>query len=68
MESELQKLEERIGEVAALSARLRAENLELRQRVAALDNDNRRLQGKIDQAASRLEAVLANGVPGSAAA
>jgi chromosome segregation ATPase len=65
MESELHKLEERIGEIAALSARLRAENLELRQRVASLDNDNRRLQGKIDQAAERLEHLLANGTFGS---
>ena len=58
MESELQALEERVRQAADLCKRLRAENLELRQRVAALENDNRRLQMKIDAAAERLESLL----------
>jgi len=58
MESEIQSLEERVRQAADLCKRLRAENLDLRQRVAVLENDSRRLQGKIDAAAQRLEALI----------
>jgi len=58
METEIQSLEERVRQTADLCKRLRAENMELRQRVAVLENDNRRLQGKIDAAAQRLELLI----------
>jgi hypothetical protein len=58
MESEIQSLEERVRQAADLCKRLRAENFDLRQRIAVLENDNRRLQGKIDAAAQRLESLI----------
>lgn len=58
MESEIQSLEERVRQAADLCKRLRAENVELRQRVASLENDNRRLQGKIEAAAERIEGLI----------
>ena len=63
MESEIQSLEERVRQAADLCKRLRAENVDLRQRVAILENDTRRLQGKIDAAAQRLETLI-KGIPG----
>jgi len=58
MESELEALEERVRQVAELCKRLRADNHELRQRLAVVENDNRRLEGKIEAAAQRIEALL----------
>jgi cell division protein ZapB len=58
MESEIQSLEDRVRQAADLCKRLRAENVDLRQRIAVLENDSRRLQGKIDAAAQRLEVLI----------
>ena len=58
MESELQALEDRIREVTALAHRLRAENGELRQRVAALETDKKRLTDKVESAMQRLDSLL----------
>ncbi len=60
MEDELLLLEQRVREVADLCAQLRRTNHELRQRIAALENDNRRLQGKIDTAALRIEQLISH--------
>lgn len=58
MESELIALEERIRQAAGLCKQLRAENLELRQRIAQLENANRRLEAKVTDAARRVETLL----------
>ena len=58
MESDIQLLEQRVRQAADLCKRLRSENTDLRQRIAMLENDNRRLQGKIDAAAQRLESLI----------
>jgi cell division protein ZapB len=58
MESALQTLEDRIRQAAALAQRLRAENVDLRQRLAALESDNKRMAEKVDTAAMKLEALI----------
>lgn len=58
MDSELIALEERIRQAAALCKQLRAENLELRQRIAQLENGNRRLEAKVADAVRRVESLL----------
>jgi uncharacterized protein (TIGR02449 family) len=58
MESELHALEERIRQAVDLCKRLRSENVELRQRVAQLESEGRRLQGKLDVAVEQVEALL----------
>lgn len=58
MDSELISLEERIRQAAGLCKQLRAENLELRQRIAQLENANRRLEAKVSDAARRVEGLI----------
>lgn len=58
MEAELRSLEDKVGQVAALCQRLRADNHALRQQLAAAQNDNKQLADKIGAATSRLEALL----------
>jgi cell division protein ZapB len=58
MESELRALEERIGQLAALARRLRAENAELRQSLLMAQNDNRALNAKVESASTRLQRLL----------
>ena len=58
MEAELRSLEDKVTQVAALCQRLRADNHDLRQQLAAAQNDNKQLAEKIGAAASRLEALL----------
>ena len=58
MEAELNALEERIRQTAELCTRLRSENTDLRQRVAKLESDNKRLGDKINGAKERLEGLL----------
>jgi chromosome segregation ATPase len=58
MEAELNALEERIRQAAELCQRLRSENTDLRQRVAKLESDNKRLGDKINGAKERLEGLL----------
>lgn len=58
MDSELIALEERIRQAAGLCKQLRAENLELRQRIAQLENANRRLEAKVSDAVQRVENLL----------
>lgn len=58
MQSELDALEQKLTQLAQLTQRLRAENLQLRQHVAAAVNDQRKSQDKLTQAAQRIEKIL----------
>ena len=58
MENELRALEERIGQLAALARRLRAENAELRQSLLLAQGETRALHAKVESASSRLEHLL----------
>ena len=58
MEAELSALEDRIRQTVELCQRLRGENTELRQRLAKLESDNKRLAEKINGAKERLEGLL----------
>ncbi|MEW5904654.1 MAG: hypothetical protein AB1722_09985 [Pseudomonadota bacterium] len=58
MQSELDALEQKLQQLLQLNQRLRAENQQLRQHVAAALNEQRKRQDKIDQAAQRLERIL----------
>ena len=63
MEAEFNSLEAKVGQFVSLCERLRAENRELRQQLAAAQSDAKRLHEKIDGAKSRLEGLL-NRLPG----
>ena len=63
MEAELNSLETKVAQFVALCERLRAENSELRQQLAAARSDAQRLNDKIDGATERLEGLL-NRLPG----
>jgi cell division protein ZapB len=58
MDAELLGLEDRIRQTVELCQRLRGENLDLRQRVAQLQSENKRLAEKIVGARERLEGLL----------
>ena len=58
MENELRALEDGIGHLAALTRRLRAENLDLRQSQLALQGENKALHEKVENAVSRLQELL----------
>jgi cell division protein ZapB len=59
MQSELDALDNKLAQLVQLTQRLRAENLQLRQDVAAALSGQRKNQDKIEQAAQRLEKLLA---------
>ena len=59
MQSELDALDNKLAQLVRLTQRLRAENLQLRQDVAAALSGQRKSQDKIDQASQRLEQLLA---------
>ena len=63
VEAEFDSLEAKVEQFVALCERLRAENRELRQQLAAAQTDAKRLHEKIDGAKSRLEGLL-NRLPG----
>jgi len=58
MDAELKALEDRVSQLVQLCQRLRAENLQLRQEMAGVQNDNHQLTEKIGSARSRLEHLL----------
>lgn len=58
MEAEFVTLEEKVQQTALLCQRLRDENRDLRQRLAALEGDHRLLAEKIDVARARIENLL----------
>ena len=63
MEAEFSSLEAKVAQFVALCERLRAENTDLRQQLAAARSDARRLNEKIDGAKERLEGLLSK-IPG----
>ncbi|HSU63754.1 MAG TPA: hypothetical protein VLJ12_07795 [Burkholderiales bacterium] len=63
MEAEFNSLEAKVAQFVSLCERLRAENVELRQQLAAARTDAKRLHEKIDGARSRLEGLLSR-LPG----
>jgi cell division protein ZapB len=58
MDSELFALEERIEQFVALCENLRGENQDLRTRLVGIESENKRLNGKIDEACARLESLM----------
>ncbi len=62
MESELIALEEKINQFVQLCQRLRAENVQLRQQLVTVVNENRQLSEKVNGAKLRLETLL-NQIP-----
>lgn len=63
VEAEFSSLEAKVAQFVALCERLREENRELRQKLAAAQSDAKRLNEKIDGAKTRLEGLL-NRLPG----
>lgn len=58
MEAELSSLDHRITQLVQLCHRLRHDNNELRQQLAAALNQNKQLTEKIEAARQRLEGLL----------
>jgi cell division protein ZapB len=58
MHSELDALDQKLTQLVQLTQRLRAENLQLRQDVAAAVSHQRKSQDKVNEAAQRLEKLL----------
>ncbi len=63
MDAEFSSLEAKVSQFVALCERLRAENLQLRQQLAAAQSDAKRLNEKIDGAKLKLENLLSR-LPG----
>ena len=62
MEAELKSLEKKISQFVELCQRMRADNQQLRQQLAAVLDEKRQLEEKISNATSRLENLL-NQIP-----
>ena len=58
MDADLKALEEKIAQLVTLCQSLRGENLDLRQEVAQIQDEARRLRDQMAQASVRLEAVI----------
>ena len=58
METEFNSLEAKVAQFVTLCERLRSENHELRQQLAAARSDAKRLHDKIDGARARLEGLI----------
>ena len=58
MEAELDSLDEKINQLVQLCQRLRKDNHELRQQLAAAQNESKQLTDKIESARARLESLL----------
>ena len=63
VETEFNSLEAKVSQFVSLCERLRAENVELRQQLAAARGDAKRLHEKNDGAKARLEGLLSR-LPG----
>lgn len=59
MEQDLQRFEDKLSHFVTLFQRLRAENNDLRQTVATKSDEVKRLSEKLDQAKTRIEALIA---------
>jgi cell division protein ZapB len=66
MEAELNSLDDKISQLVQLCHRLRTDNSELRQQLAAAQNQSKQLKEKIEAARQRLENLL-NRIPEDAA-
>jgi cell division protein ZapB len=58
MEAELNTLDDKLSQLVQLCHRLRNDNNELRQDLAAAQNQNKQLTDKIESARQRLESLL----------
>ena len=58
VEEELNSLESKVAQFVGLCERLRAENIELRQELAAARTDAKRLNEKIEGARTKVEQLL----------
>lgn len=58
MEADIQRFEEKLNHFVTLFQRSRAENNELRQLLAAKSDEVKRLSEKLDQAKTRIEALI----------
>jgi cell division protein ZapB len=58
MEADIQRFEEKLTHFVTLFQRLRSENSELRQQLAAKGDEVKRLAEKLDQAKTRIEALV----------
>lgn len=67
MHSELDVLDQKLAQLVQLTQRLRAENLQLRQEIAAAVSQQRKSQDKVNEAALRLEKLLLSQLPEDAA-
>ncbi|HWM44462.1 MAG TPA: hypothetical protein VNP36_18640 [Burkholderiales bacterium] len=63
METEFSSLEAKVAQFVTLCEQLRAENVELRQQLAAARTDAKQLHEKINGAKARLEGLLSR-LPG----
>jgi cell division protein ZapB len=63
VETEFTSLETKVAQFVTLCERLRAENVELRQQLAAARTDAKRLHDKIDGAKARIEGLISR-LPG----
>ena len=59
MDADLKSLEGKIAQFVELCQRLRADNQQLRQQLAASVSHAKRLEDKVNTAAARLESLLA---------
>ena len=59
MDAELKSLEGKVNQFVALCQRLRTDNNQLRQQLAAIQNENKQLLEKVADAKTRLETLLA---------
>ena len=58
MEAELDSLDAKLNQLVQLCHRLRKDNHELRQQLAAVQNESKQLTEKIEAARARLESLL----------
>lgn len=58
MHSEFDILDQKLGQLVQLTQHLRAENMQLRQEVAAAVSQQRKSQDRANEAAQRLEKLL----------
>ena len=58
MEAELTALDDKINQLVQLTQKLRKDNSELRQNLASIENENKRMSVKVNAAKARLEALL----------
>ena len=59
MEAELTDLDDKISQLVQLTQKLRKDNSQLRQNLASMQSENKRLAEKVDTAKGRLETLLA---------